>query len=167
MRRQDGHSPDLQPANWSAAFILIHSCSQGYSSPIYLGLHPPHHDLSLFPRGCLGHCNNKFCSVLQFLRCPMRSLLFSVRPVLETLDDIFLPLTKFLVEFLQGQTQIVHIHPIHHCPRSSDLCYSLICSFLFCVFVYVIYYHFCSFFFFKCWIANYQIFLQFPVCFQL
>lgn len=78
----------------------------------------------------------------------MRSLFFSVRPVLEILDDIFLPLTKFLVEFLQGHAQVVHIHPIHRYPRSSDFCYSLIYSFLFCIFVYVIYYLFCSLFIF-------------------
>lgn len=141
-RRWDGLQSWGTAASWPVCGLL--TCGQpllspslpvphGCSSPIHLdpSLSPPLNlplSISVFPHShipCLRHPDNNFYLVSQFFY-PIRSLLFAVRPVLVTLSNVvFLPLKKFLVEFLQG-----HKSHSHSSPSASHvffLCYSLIC----------------------------------------
>lgn len=180
-RRWDGLPSWGTAVSWPVCSLL--TCSQpllspslpiphGCSSPIHLdpSLSPPLNlplNISVFPHShipCLRHPDN-FYPVSQFLSYPIRSLLFAVRPVLVTLSNVvFLPLKKFVVEFFQGHTSRSHSSPSISIPCVLSLLLSYLQSVRGCASTYLITFLFliCPF----CWIANYQIFLQFPVYFH-
>lgn len=183
LRRWDGLQSWGTAASWPVCSLL--TCGQpllspslpvprGCSSPIHLdpSLAPPLNlplNISVFPHShipCLRHPNNNFYPVSQFLSYPISSLLFAVRPVLVTLSNVvFLPLTKFLVEFLQGHTSHSHSSISISVPCVLSLLLSYLQSVKGCASAYLITFLFliCPF----CWIASYQISLQFPVYFHL